>query len=182
VTFSRTAKIVLSLSVLVATLLFLLVVDLGVNAGRIHYGVRVDHVKLGGLTEPEAVDTLDHRGAAMAQAPVLFKRDGVRCIFLPQDVGWTPKVHRAVDHALAVGREGSPFHAGRQRLQAWFGGVRIKWPDRTNRHEVAAVLDRCQQLAASSGLQISRWKMRLRMKVALVTWPRRPFHIPLAQS
>jgi hypothetical protein len=181
VTLSRTAKIVLSLSTVVAALLFLLIVDLGVNAGRIHYGVRVDHLSLGGLTEPEAVDVLDRRGAAMAQAPVVFKRQGVRCVFTPLDVGWAPKVHRAVDDALAVGRHGSPIHAGRQRLQAWFGGVRIRWPEETDRHQVAAVLDRCQKLAAASGLEISRWKMRLKIKVALATWPRRTFHIPLAK-
>jgi hypothetical protein len=182
VTFCRTAKILLSLSVLLAALLFLLIVDLGVNAGRIHYGVRVDHLNLGGLTELEAVDVLDHRGSAMAQAPVVFKRDGVRCVFLPVDVGWSPKVHRAVADALAVGRDGSALHAGRQRLQAWFGGVKIRWPQQTNRHQVAGVLDRCQKLAAASGLEISRWKMRLKIKVALATWPRRTFHIPLANA
>jgi hypothetical protein len=181
VTLSRTAKIVLSLSILVAALLFLLIVDLGVNAGRIHYGVRVDHMNLGGLTELEAVDVLDRRGSTMAQAPVLFKRDGVKCSFMPLDVSWVPKVHRAVAHALAVGRQGSAFHAGRQRLQAWFGGVKIRWPEQTDRHEVAAVLDRCQRLAAASGLEISRWKMRLKIKVALATWPRRTFHIPLVK-
>jgi hypothetical protein len=180
VTLSRTAKIVLSLSALIAMVLFLVIVDLGVNAGRIHYGVRVDHVSLGGLTELEAVDTLDHRGQAMSQTPILFRRDGVRCTFLPLDVGWTPRVHRAVADALDVGRRGSLFRAGRQRFQAWFGGVKVKWPNPSNRHEVAAVLDRCQKLAAASGLEISRWKMRLRIKVALVTWPRRTFHIPLA--
>jgi hypothetical protein len=173
VTLSRTAKIVLSLSVVVAALAFLVVVDLGVNAGRIHYGVRLDHLNLGGLTELEAVDVLDRRGSAMVQAPVVFRRDGVRCVFLPLDVGWSPRVHRAVAEALAVGRDGSSFHAARQRLQAWFGGVRIRWPNPTNRHQVAAVLDRCQKLATASGLQISRWKMRLKIKVALATWPRR---------
>jgi hypothetical protein len=180
VKLSRTAKIVLSLSAVIATLVFLIIVDLGVNAGRIHYGVRLDHLNLGGLTELEAVDVLDHRGLEMAQAPVVFKRDAVRCTFLPLAVGWTPKVRRAVSDALAVGREGSLLHDGHQRLRAWLGGVRVRWKARTNRHEVRAVLDTCQRRAVAAGLQISRWKMRLKIKDALVMWPRRTFHIPLA--
>ncbi|HEX3328067.1 MAG TPA: hypothetical protein VHV50_13830 [Actinomycetota bacterium] len=177
---SRSAKIVLSVSALIATLVFLIIVDLGVNAGRIHYGVRLDHLNLGGLTELEAVDVLDRRGVEMTQAPVVFERQGVTCTFLPLAVGWTPKVRRATSNALAVGRQGSLLHAGRQRLHAWFGGVRIKWPGRTSRHQVGAVLDQCQRRAAAAGLQISRWKMRLKIKDAIVTWPRRIFHIPLA--
>jgi hypothetical protein len=180
VKLSRTAKIVLSVSALIAALVFLIIVDLGVNAGRIHYGVRLDHLNLGGLTELEAVDVLNRRGVEMAQAPVIFKRQSVTCTFLPLAVGWTPKVRRAVSDALAVGREGSLAHAGRQRVHAWFGGVRIKWPDRTNRHEVRTVLDQCQGRAAAAGLQIARLKMRLKIKAALVTWPRRTFRIPLA--
>jgi hypothetical protein len=177
---SRTAKIVLSLSAVIATLVFLIIVDLGVNAGRIHYGVRLDHLNLGGLTELEAVDVLDHRGVEMAQAPVVFKREAVTCTFLPQAVGWTPKVRRAVSDALGVGRRGSLLHDGHQRLRAWFGGVRVRWPDPTDRHQVAAVLDTCQRRAAAAGLRISRWKLRLKIKDAVVTWPRRTFHIPLA--
>ena len=179
---SRTAKIALSVSGLVAVALFAVILDLGVNAGRIHYGVRLDHLSLGGLTELEAVDVLDRRGVEMAQAPILFSKKGVRCTFSPGDIGWTPRVHRAVAAALAVGRQGSLFEAGRRRLDAWFGGVRIRWPAPSDRHQVAAVLDRCQNLADSSGLQISRWQMRLRIKRALVTWPRRTFRIPLAHS
>jgi hypothetical protein len=182
VKLSRTAKIVLSVSGLIAALVFLIIVDLGVNAGRIHYGVRLDHLNLGGLTELEAVDVLDRRGIEMAQAPVVFQRQGVTCTFLPLAVGWTPKVRRAVADALAIGREGSLLNSGRQRVHAWFGGVRISWPDRTNRHDVRAVLDTCQRRAAAEGLQISRWKMRLKIKDALVIWPRRTFHIPLASS
>jgi hypothetical protein len=176
---SRTAKIVLSLSALIAVALFLVILDLGVNAGRIHYGVRIDHLNLGGLTELEAVDLLDRRGLEMAQAPVLFLKRGVRCQFLPLDVGWTPRVHRAVANALAVGRQGSIFDDARQRFRAWFGGRKIGWPDSSDRHRVGALLDRCQSLADGAGLQIARPKMRHRIKEALATWPRRRFHIPL---
>lgn len=179
---SRTAKVVLGLSVVLAICLFLIIVDLGVNAGRIHYGVRLDHINLGGLTEPEAASILEQRGLRMAQSPIVFHKHGVKCTFLRATVGWTARVHRAVADALAVGREGSLIHAGSQRLQSWFGGVKVYWSDQAKSHELAALLDRCQARAAKAGLQVSRWKLRRRVRRALIAWPKRRFHIPLLTS
>jgi hypothetical protein len=182
VKLSSTAKVVLAVSALIGAALFLVILDLGINAGQVHRGVTIDHLNLGGLTELEAVDLLDHRGTKMSQTPITFERQGVRCSFLPSDVGWRPSVHRAVSKALAVGREGSIWTAGDQRLQAWLGGIKIVWPDRPNHRKVGAVLDECEQLAASGGLQVSRWRMRLSIRRALTAWPRRTLPIPIVKD
>jgi hypothetical protein len=158
---------------------FLVILDLGINAGQIHYGVRIDHLNLGGLTEVEAVDLLDRRGQEMLQTPVRFSSDGVQCTFLPEDAGWSPHVHRTVAAALKVGRQGSLLHAGDRRIRAWLGGVNIHWPDKPNRHRVAGILDRCERLARSAGFEIARWRMRLMIRQALREWPRPTFRIPL---
>ena len=160
---------------------FLVILDLGINAGRIHYGVSIDHLELGSLTELEAVDVLDRRGSQMAQTPITFEREDVRCSFLPDDVGWTPNVRRTVSRALSVGRRGSIWDAGNERIQAWFGGITIKWSDQPNRRKVGVVLDSCQELTSSAGLQLSRWPMRLAIRKALTIWPRRSFLIPVHQ-
>jgi hypothetical protein len=177
---SRTAKVILSLSGLLGLLLFVVIVDLGVNAGQIHHGVRIDHLNVGGLTEVEATRLLGRRGREMSQTPIRFQSGSVKCTFLPSQAGWVPKVHRTVAEALSVGREGSLLHAAGQRIKAWFGGVRIEWPDLPNRHRVAAILDHCQEIARSAGVEIARWSMRLRIRSALTTWPRPSFRIPLA--
>jgi hypothetical protein len=168
----------LSLSAILGLVLFLAIVDLGVNAGRIHYGVRVDRLKLGGLTEGEALDLLEQRGNLMLQTPIKFVSGSAECSFLPFDVGWTPDAHRTVSAALEVGREGSLLHAAHQRIKAWFGGVKIQWPDRPNKHRVGAILDQCERTSRAAGVVLARHKMRVEIRHALRTWPRPTFHIP----
>lgn len=176
---SRTAKIALSLSAILGLVLFVVILDLGVNAGQIHYGVRIDQLKLGGLTEGEAVDLLQPRGNEMSQTPIRFANGSIECSFLPLDTGWTPDIHRAVSAALRVGREGSLLHAAGQRIEAWFGGVKIHWPDRPNKQGVSGILDKCERVVRSSGAQLARFRMRLKIRHALATWPRPTFHLPL---
>ncbi len=178
VKLSRTAKILLTLSALAGVAVFLVVVDLGLNAGRIHYGVRVDHLELGGLTELEALDVLNARGNAMREQPIEFRKMGVDCTFLPFDVGWSPQVHRALADAMAVGRRGPIVEAAGQRIDAWLGRVHIHWPDRPDPSQVGQVVDRCGKLASRVGLDLAPWRMRLRIRRALVAWPRRIFRIP----
>jgi hypothetical protein len=179
---SGIAKVILGVSALLGLLLFVVVVDLGVNAGQIHHGVRIDHLNLGGLTEVEATGVLGRRGKEMSKTPIRFERSGAQCTFLPSKIGWVPKVHRVVAEALAVGRKGSLLHAAEQRIEAWFGGIQLAWPDTPNRHRVAAVLDDCQQLVRSAGLDISRGRMRAVIRAALSTWPRSSLPIPLTNS
>jgi hypothetical protein len=178
VKLSRTSKVLLTASALVGLGLFLVIVDLGIDAGRIHYGVRIDHLNLGGLTELQALDVLNRRADEMRRAPIVFRKKGATCTFLPVDVGWTPEVHRALGEAMAVGRRGAIIEAAGERLDAWFGSVQVHWPDRPVPRKMGQVVDRCRKLARSSGLRLAPWRMRLRIRRALVAWPRRVFRIP----
>jgi hypothetical protein len=178
VKLSRTAKILLIASALVGLGLFLMVVDLGINAGRIHYGVRIDHINLGGLTELQALDVLNKRANEMRHAPMVFRKKGVDCTFLPIDVGWSPEVHRTLTKAMAVGRRGPILAAAGERLDAWLGSVQIHWPVRPSPRKMGRVVDGCRKVAESAGLRLAPWRMRLRIRRALVAWPRRIFRIP----
>jgi hypothetical protein len=179
---SATAKVILGISGVLGLLLFVVIVDLGANAGQIHHGVSINHLNLGGLTGEEATGLLDRRGTEMSQTPIRFERSSVQCTFVPSEIGWAPKIHRVVAEALAVGRKGSLIHAATQRIKAWFGGIKIAWPDTPNRHRVAAALDDCQRMARSAGIDISRGRMRARIRAALSTWPRGTIPLQLAKS
>jgi hypothetical protein len=177
---SRAAKLFVSIGVLVATALFLVIVDLGVNAGRIHYGVSVEKIDVGGLTAPEAAERLRQHGLRLKHTTITFSAPGASCSFLPGALGWGPQPADTTKLALAVGREGVPFTALADRLRAWFGGVKVGWAGSPEPSEVDEFLDECEESASGQGLVIDRAQLRYRVRRAIVTWPRPvSFRFPL---
>jgi hypothetical protein len=168
---TRVAKVFLVLGGLVALVGFLVVVDLGVNAGRIHYGVSVEKVDVGGLTAPEAVALLTERGAELKQA-FEFSAPGVSCTVVPQQLGWGPQPSDTMRAALAVGRAHAPFGALVDRIKAWAGGVKVEWAGAVNPHKVFDFLNDCEERAAAQGLELDRGSLRYELRRAIVTWPR----------
>ena len=179
---SRKAKSVLAVGVVAGLLLYLLLLDLGVNAGRIHYGVTVGGFDVGGLTMVEAVEKLDGRGEELRDEPVIFTREGFDCRFTPAELGWAPLSSKAADLAEDVGRAGGPFDALSARLRAWFSGVDVEWPDRPGHRKLKSLIDECERQAEGLGLELDREALRRRIRRAIVTWPRRFFEIPLSAS
>jgi hypothetical protein len=170
----------LVLGVVVAFSTFLVIVDLGVNAGRIHYGVSVETVDVGGLTAPEAVERLREHGLRLKTTAITFSAPGASCSFLPAQLGWGPQPADTTKLALAVGRDGVPFGALADRVRAWLGGVKIGWAGTPDHEEVDEFLDECEKSASGQGLLIDRPQLRYRVKRAIVTWPRPvSFRFPL---
>lgn len=168
------------LGVVVAFSTFLVIVDLGVNAGRIHYGVSVETVDVGGLTAPEAVERLREHGLRLKTTAITFSAPGASCSFLPAQLGWGPQPADTTKLALAVGRDGVPFGALADRVRAWLGGVKIGWAGTPDHEEVDEFLDECEKSASGQGLLIDRPQLRYRVKRAIVTWPRPvSFRFPL---
>ena len=177
---SRIAKLLLATGVAAGIVAYVVIVDLGVNAGRIHYGVSVEGVYVGGLTVPEAVDRLTERGKEIKGATVTFSVPGVNCYFLPRDVGWGPQPADTAKRAIEVGRAHAPFGALLDRIDAWLGGIQIGWAGAVKPPKVDRFLDECADNAMGQGLVVDRDRLRTAVARAIVTWPRPvSFRLPL---
>lgn len=174
------AKLTLSLLVLLGTLAYLIVVDLGVNAGRVHYGVRVGHVDLGGLAQTEAVARLQEKSRELASTPVFFTKEGFECEFIPTELGWDAREFETFVAAFRIGRGESSLRALGTRIKAWFGGVKVAWLTDLNGVAVRQFIDDCEVQASALGYDLRRYRFRQELKRAITTYPRRAFDIPTA--
>jgi hypothetical protein len=158
---------------------YLVIVDLGVNAGRIHYGVSVEHVDVGGLTAPQAVQRLAERGDLLKKS-LVFSAPGVACPLVPKAVGWGPQPADTAKIALDVGRAHAPFGALADRIDAWIGGVSVPWAGAVKARKLEVFLDDCEKRAEGQGFTLNRDELAARAEQAIVTWPRPiSFRLPL---
>ena len=176
---SGRAKVAISLVLLVGFFVWVVLLDYGINAGRIHYGVNVRGVDVGGLTLEEAMDVLQERGEELRYEPVVLSAEGMECSFIPDQVGWGPKPKSTSEQARAVGFEGGLADSLRDRARAWLGGVKIDWAGGPLHWKVTALIDECEKQATALGLELDRYKLRRKIARAIVTWPRRIFPIPV---
>jgi hypothetical protein len=179
---SRLAKALLWISLVVGIFVWLILVDLGVNAGRIHYGVSVmGGAHIGGMTEVEAAEYLERREVLLTSRQVVFgARELGEVSFYPYDVGWKGHPATTARVAMTIGRSGGPFAALGDRIDAWAGGIKLKWEGHANPVKVTAIIDKLAARAAGRGLTLNAPKFRSKIKRALVTWPRRPWYrIPI---
>jgi len=181
-TLSLRAKISLALLILLGVVVYGLVLDLGINAGRIHHGVYVRDINLGGLTKEEAFERLIARGLELEDEPVLVTREGVGCHFVPSDLGWEAKPFETAIAAYRIGRGEESFEALSTRIRAWFGGVSIDWKDEIDRRAMRTLLDDCEEQAQAIGYEVRRYRLRKRIARAITTWPRSPVNIPIREE
>ena len=117
-----------------AIIAVLVAADFWLNSGKIHRGVEVGNVSLGGMAPPEARQTVeDHVMGPLEEiefsGPENISREAT-------DMGVSFNVARTVNQAYAVGREGNVLERLSQRLRASFGGATIP-PDIDYRQEKA---------------------------------------------
>ncbi|MFN2489091.1 MAG: hypothetical protein ABR529_05035 [Actinomycetota bacterium] len=170
-------RLVLVLGV-VGTGLYLLVVDVGISAGRIHHGVSVAGVELGGLTEAEAMGRLQERARAMKDAPLVVSGAGIERLVSPRDLEWRPNPERSAKQAMRIGRDHLPFGALVDRVRGWLAPIELEWAGRHNPKRVVELVDGIEQEALERGLELDRGMLRYRIRKAITTWPRRPVEIP----
>jgi hypothetical protein len=169
---STRTKLLLGLSALLAALIYLVIVDLGVNAGRIHRGVMLEPFRLGGLTTDEATDALGPRGEALRSKLNIFTTDGFHCIVLPEKLGWQPRSEETAEAAFRVGRDDAPFGALYDRFRAWFGGASIDWEDDLGRRKVARFVRLCaERNEAGVGVVVDRPAFRRLVRAVALEWP-----------
>ena len=179
---SPLTKLAIGLFVLAGLVAYLVVVELGVNAGVIHYGVRVRDVQLGGLTPDEAAARLDERAEQLMAAPIVLSAEGIDLRLYPSEIGWQPRVPETVDAAMEVGRAGGLGKAVRDRLQAWWKGVRVHWPAGAKALKVEPFVDDVEEQAEALGYSTVRWKIRRKIRKAILQWPREIVPIPLEEG
>lgn len=174
------AKTAIGLGFVSGLLAFALILEFGINAGRIHHGVSVSAVDVGGMTVAEAEEFLRERGNQLQSEEVCFARRGLSgfCI-VPADIGWYPGWRPTAREAYSVGRDDFPLGAISDRLEAWASGVNLEWAGHPRARLLSALLDELEQELAKDGFDLKRGKMRRKIKRAIVTYPRHTFRIPL---
>jgi hypothetical protein len=182
VNVSRTAKGVFALAIMLVLTGYLVLIDLGLSAGRVHQGVRVDGVDLGGLTLAEAVALLEDAGEELKQEEIVPTAEGFDCRFTPEEVGWGPQPFDTVEKAMRVGREDAPFGALADRVRAYVEGVEVDWAGKPDQQGVARLLNRCEERAGALGVLIDRRELRYKVRQAITSTGRRTFQIPLLEE
>jgi hypothetical protein len=163
----------------VVFLVYLVLLDLGISAGRIHHGVSVQGVDVGGLTQAEATVRLRLRARDLKDDPVYLTGHGLDRSLLPTDVKWRPRPEETAAAALRVGRDGAPFGAMWDRLRAWFGGVELEWAGKPRAKEMSAYVKDVARDAAAQGDEVDRVGLRRALRLGISDWPREPVAIPL---
>jgi vancomycin resistance protein YoaR len=101
----------------------LVAADFWLNSGRVHRGVEVGNVSLGGMEPAEARQVVRERALGPLQeieltGPERFSRSA-------EELGVNFHVNATVDKAYAVGREGNLLERLGERLRAAFPGITI---------------------------------------------------------
>ena len=174
------AKVLIAVGALVGLLVWIVIVDLGVNAGRVHYGVTLGKLELGGLTEEAAIDRLQARGEDMETQLITFAARGERLTFYRSEAGWHAKPYETAAAAMAVGRTGGPLRALAERARAWFGGVRVHWADKPRPSRVTRLIDEVEARLDRRGYELDRGRLRAKIRRSVYRYPgRRYYRIPL---
>ena len=178
-------RIVLGAAVLLAVVIYLVVFEVGLSAGRIHSGVMVRDIDVGGLTRAEAEERLLTRGKEMKKEPIVFTTEGVNCVATRNKLGWGPQPADTAERAMRVGRDDIPFGALVDRFRSWFGGVTVDWDDAPDASRVDAFVTDCQERADDLGLNVVMDPKAFEEAVerAVYQWPPQQIHeIPLEQG
>lgn len=168
--------------IVVAVLVVLAVVEVGLNAGRVHRGVSISGFDVGGLTRAEARAALTRRGRKLATTPIVFTTEGLTRFVIPERIGWEPRPGQIARAAYDVGRSGDPLTSLGERLKAWFGGVDLRWPDEPDRQAVARLIGEWDRELEALGVTLGEEELRGRIAEAIDDLPRRLVPIPVAPS
>ncbi len=174
-------RLLLGTAAFVAVVTYLVVVDFGVFAGRIHPGVTVNGHDIGGMTIEEAERALVEKGKALRERPIAFTAEGFDCRFRPAMLGWRPQPEATAEQAMNVGRAGG-VRALYERIRAWVVGIDVGWAGSSNTRKMGRFLNDCSKRGASVGATVDEPQLRYRVRQAIVTDAQQIFEIPLTQS
>lgn len=125
---------------LVALALAVTAVDLVAFSGRVHPGVTVGDMSVGGMTRAAARDAIAERVAERLALPVTVRANGMTWDLRAEDVALSLDATAHAEAAYAVGR-GEFGTALRERLRAVFGGVKVPFEPSCDEQALSTVLD-----------------------------------------
>jgi len=154
----RRLKILLAVAALIVVVVIAAGIDAAVYAGKVHAGVSVSGVSLGGLTEDEATATLTRHISEGMQTAVQITSGGRSWDITPGDVGATVDAVAAVGAALQQTRKSNFVVDLVRRFGLYMHGVDIPLEGSYDSAKMAAALEKvARQIdipAASAGLTI----------------------------
>lgn len=127
--------------VILACALLVAGIDVAASAGRIHPGVEVSGVNVGGIGRQEAVMAIETELAKHVAAPVSVRFEDASWTVTAAQLGAAVDAERAVQAAFSVGRRGGASAVLADRFRAWFGGVDIDAPVSSDTSLTAVVVD-----------------------------------------
>lgn len=102
--------------------LLLIGVDIALSNDRVHPGVSLSGIPVGGKRPDEAATELKRVLPGRTSQPINLEAEGESWEMSPQDMGATYDYEALVRAAMRVGRGESPVL---ERVRAWFGGVDV---------------------------------------------------------
>jgi len=155
---------------------FVVIADLGINAGLIHYGVKIGHLDVGGMSPVAAERLVQEVGREVASTPIVFRGGSLGTYsWTPSDLGWEPRTFEMTERAMKVGRRGNVFRSFGDRLRSWAGGIQIRW-GAPSRNMIRLLALAVAEEAERQGLAVDQAELQSRMRAATWDWPREPFY------
>lgn len=97
----------------------IILADSLIALGRVHPGVKVGDVNVGGLTKSEATSKLESKLQPALKKPIRISYQENGWDVTPEQFNTKISIPKSVEKAYAVGREGSLINKLRQRLSCW---------------------------------------------------------------
>jgi hypothetical protein len=180
VKLSPLAKAGIAVGGVIAFALFLVVVDLGVNAGRIHYGVSVSDIDLGGMTRREAITELEEHVDELEDERVIrLTAVGLNVGVQPSRLGWSFNPRTTVRAAYDVGRDDAPFGALSDRIASWLWGTKVDLRGRLVEPTLQGQIDEWDERLSGLGTPVDREALEALLKKALAEGDAGPYEFPL---
>ncbi|PKQ17271.1 MAG: hypothetical protein CVT67_00195 [Actinobacteria bacterium HGW-Actinobacteria-7] len=134
-------KPLLIVAVIVAVLALGATFEAFATWGKIHPGVSIGGVEVGGMLPGQALTVLDTGLAKRSSKPVVVTYQGKKWTVGAADIGLTFDKRSLVDQAMTVGRSGGfPSNLG-DRLRSWTKGTKIDATTRASATSIDKTLD-----------------------------------------
>lgn len=121
ISLGRSAVPLLVVAGVLAVVVLLALADVAISWGRIHTGVTIGGVAVGGMSRSDARGALERELGPRLKLPVTVVYQSRQWTVSTSKVAATFDPGAAAEAAFAVGRTGNIFQIAGQRLGAWFG-------------------------------------------------------------
>jgi len=108
---------------LVVAIALVLVIEAAVSSNKVHPGISVSGIDLGGLTEDEATATLAKHVSKTQSSPITLVSGNKGWDVMPAEIGGSVDVTAAISAAMAVTRESNVFVDMGRRWKLYFSKV-----------------------------------------------------------